>query len=94
MNAESLSHRARLACTLAASVAAGFESLDADAVFVGAACLIACGCRAWSWWKNNNVTKAAQDVQKVLDEIRKRGVTVAEEMEDQGMGQELKPTPL
>lgn len=74
MNAERVLAIARLACTLAASVAAGFGiALDADAVFVGAACLIACGCYAWSWWKNNNVTKAAQDAQKVLDEIRKGG---------------------
>lgn len=71
MNAERVLAIARLACTLAASVAAGFGiALDADALFVGIACLIACGCYAWSWWKNNNVTQAAQEAQKVLDELK------------------------
>lgn len=71
MNAERVLAIARLACTLAASVAAGFGiALDADALFVGVACLIACGCYAWSWWKNNNVTQAAQEAQKVLDELK------------------------
>ncbi len=74
MNTERIVAIARLACTLAASVAAGFGiALDADALFVGVACVTAAGCYAWSWWKNNNVTQAAQEAQKVLDEIKKGG---------------------
>lgn len=74
MNAERVLAIARLACTLAATVAAGCGiGLDADALFVGIACVTATGCYAWSWWKNNNVTQAAQEAQKVLDEIRKGG---------------------
>lgn len=62
---------ARLVCTLAATVAAGFGlALDADALYTGAACVIAAVCYVWSWWKNNNLTQAAQDAQEYLDSIK------------------------
>ena len=70
-NAERVIAVARLACTLAASVAAGCGlALDADALYTGAAALIACVCYVWSWWSNNNVTQAAQEAQKYLDSIK------------------------
>ena len=61
----------RLACVLATTVAAGFGlALDADALYTGAACVLAVASYVWSWWKNNNVTKAAQDAQAYLDSIK------------------------
>lgn len=29
----------------------------------------------WAWWKNNNVTKAAREGQKVTDELKSENVT-------------------
>ncbi|MBX9032683.1 phage holin [Gordonibacter massiliensis (ex Traore et al. 2017)] len=65
---------ARLACSLAASVAAGCGlALDADALYIGVTCVLATACYAWSWWSNNNVTKAAQDAQAYLDSLKGGG---------------------
>ena len=56
----------RIACTMAAALAAGFGlALDADALYTGCAALLATVCYVWSWWSNNNMTKAAQEAQKV-----------------------------
>lgn len=61
----------RIACTLATSIAAGFGlALDADALFTGCASLLAFVCYVWSWWSNNNISKAAQEAQKYLDRIK------------------------
>lgn len=61
----------RLAATLIVSVGAGFGlALDADAIVTGCLCALSVACFIWSWWKNNNMTVAAQDAQKVLDAMR------------------------
>lgn len=61
----------RLAVTLAASVAGGFGlAVDPDGLATIVACGVALVAGVWSWWKNNNVTKAAQDAQAYLDGIR------------------------
>lgn len=53
------------------TIAAGCGlALDADALYTGAAALIAAVCYVWSWWSNNNVTQAAQAAQKYLDSIK------------------------
>lgn len=61
----------RLLCSVIASGAAmaGF-ALDADALFTGAALVLAIVTYVWSWWKNNNVTDAATEAQKVLDNLK------------------------
>ena len=62
----------RLLCSVIASGAAmaGF-ALDADALFTGAALVLAIVTYIWSWWKNNNVTDAATAAQSVLDKMKK-----------------------
>lgn len=63
----------RLACSLIAAGAAMFGfAIDADALFVGAACVVAAVAYVWSWWKNNNVTEAATDAQEILDLIKEQ----------------------
>ena len=63
---------ARLACTLVASVLAGFGlATDADALYCGVMIVIAAIAYAWSWWCNNNVTEAAQNAQEYLDSIKR-----------------------
>ena len=62
---------ARLLVMLASAVAGGFGlAIDPDSLGTIAACGFALAAGVWSWWKNNNVTKAAQDAQHYLDSIR------------------------
>ena len=66
----------RLACSLVTTGLALYGvSVDADALFVLAMIVVALVAYIWSWWKNNNVTTAATEAQKVLDEL-KHGVDV------------------
>ena len=55
-------------------------TLDADLVY----CVLlgACGIAStvWAWWKNNNVTEAAQTAQQFLDAI-KAGYTVEQTLQ-------------
>ena len=72
----------RLACSLIATGLALYGvSVDADALFVLAMIVVALVAYIWSWWKNNNVTDAATEAQKVLDEL-KHGVGVTIEAGD------------
>ena len=71
-NTESISAIARLLVTLAAAVAGGFGlTVDPDALSTIVACGVALAAGVYSWWKNNNLTKAAQDAQAYLDGIRR-----------------------
>ena len=66
----------RLACSLIATGLALYGvSVDADALFVLAMIVVALVAYIWSWWKNNNVSTAATEAQKVLEEL-KHGVGV------------------
>lgn len=68
----------RLACSLITTGLALYGvSVDADALFVLAMIVVALVAYIWSWWKNNNVSTAATEAQKVLDELKKGvGVTI------------------
>ena len=62
---------ARLLVMLASAVAGGFGlAIDPDSLGTIAACGAALAAGVWSWWKNNTVTRAAQDAQHYLDSIR------------------------
>ena len=66
----------RLACSLITTGLALYGvSVDADALFVLAMIVVALAAYIWSWWKNNNVSTAATEAQKVLEEL-KHGVGV------------------
>ena len=61
----------RLLVMLASAVAGGFGlTVDADSLGTIVACAVAVVAGVYSWWKNNNVTKAAQTAQHYLDAIR------------------------
>lgn len=66
----------RLACMLIATGCTMFGiAVDADALFVGVMLVVSVIVYIWVWWKNNNVSKAATEAQKVLDEM-KQGVEI------------------
>lgn len=66
----------RLACMLVTTGLTMFGiTVDADALFTGAMLVLALAAYIWAWYKNNNVTTAATEAQKVLDEL-KNGVQV------------------
>lgn len=66
----------RLACMLITTgLAMVGITVDADALFVGAMIVLALAAYIWAWWKNNNVTTAATEAQKILEEL-KQGVDV------------------
>lgn len=61
----------RLLVMLACSVAGGFGLVvDPDSLGTIAACGVALAAGVWSWWRNNNVTMAAQEAQRYLDSIK------------------------
>lgn len=61
----------RLLVMLASAVAGGFGlTVDPDALGTIAACAVALVAGVWGWWKNNNLTEAAQDAQAYLDEVK------------------------
>ena len=63
----------RLLVMLASAVAGGFGlTVDADSLGTIVACAVATAAGVYSWWKNNNITEAAQDAQAYLDAIKKR----------------------
>lgn len=74
MNAESLKAIITLIVTVALNVANVFGyALDFDMwyqIVFSIASLIAV---AWAWWKNQNVTLAAQKAQEYLDELKRKG---------------------
>ena len=72
LNKESIVALARLVVALAASIATVFGwSLDADLWFNIVVTAIALFCLIRElWWKNNNVTAAAQEAQKITDAIK------------------------
>ena len=61
----------RLLVMLASAVAGGFGlTVDPDALGTIAACAVALAAGVYGWWKNANVTQAAQEAQKYLDGIK------------------------
>lgn len=45
-------------------------SADADILITVIGSIVSIVTFIWSWWKNNNITLAAQQAQKVLDELK------------------------
>lgn len=73
---------ARLAVMLIAAVAGAFGlTVDADSLLTIAACVVALAAGIWSWWKNNNLTEAAQIAQGYLDAL-KEGAEIVEATEE------------
>lgn len=73
----------RLACMLVATGCTMFGiAVDANALFVGVMLVISVVVYIWVWWKNNNVSKAATEAQKVLDEMKKGVEVVVEDEAD------------
>lgn len=61
----------RLVVSLAVAIAAACGlALDGDALMVGVSCALALVCFIYTWWKNNNITEAAQKAQEVLDGMK------------------------
>lgn len=55
---------------LALVFAIAFGAVDADALTGAVAAVLAIGTTVVAWWRNNNVTQAAQDAQQVLDGLK------------------------
>lgn len=73
MNKEQIKAIATLGVALAALAlvfAITFGAIDADALTGSVAAVLAIGSTVVAWWRNNNVTEAAQDAQKVLNNIK------------------------
>lgn len=74
LNSQTIVAFARLAVTLILSVAAVFGwALDWGLVYNVIVSALGLAMLLWSWWKNNNVTQAAQEAQLLLDEIKENG---------------------
>lgn len=71
MNAESAKAILTLAVTAVVNIAnaAGY-ALDFGAIYNVAFSVLAAASVAWCWWKNQNVTAAAQRAQEYLDGLK------------------------
>ena len=71
MNIEQVKAFATLLVTVALNVAnvAGY-ALNFDTWYNAVFGVLAVASLAWSWWKNQNVTEAAQQAQLVLDHLK------------------------
>lgn len=68
---ERVSAIARLLVMLVSAVAGGFGlTVDPDSLGTIAACAVALVAGVYGWWRNNNLTKAAQDAQAYLDAVK------------------------
>jgi len=47
-------------------------SADADIIVTAIGGILSLVTFVWSWWKNNNITKAAQEAQQFLDDLKKK----------------------
>lgn len=73
MNKEQVKAIATLCVALGALAlvfAITFGAVDADALTGAVAAVLAIGSTVVAWWRNNNVTQAAQDAQQVLDQLK------------------------
>lgn len=71
LNSETALALIRLIVPAIASAAAMFGwSLDADLATNIAITLLALATLVWTWWKNNAITEAAQEAQRLFDEIK------------------------
>lgn len=57
-------------------VAYGWSPLpfSEEEIYEGLSALASAVVVVWVWWKNNNVTKEAQQAQKELDKLKGKGV--------------------
>lgn len=55
---------------LALVFAITFGAVDADSLTGAVAAVLAVGSTVVAWWRNNNVTEAAQEAQKTLDGLK------------------------
>lgn len=55
-----------------------------EEVYEGVSSIVMTIAILWAWWKNNNMTKAAQEAQVVLEEAKEAGANVGiEELTDE-----------
>lgn len=80
MNAQSVAAVLRLAAQVIVTAAAGAGwALDADLVYNVACSAAALALGVWSWWKNNNISSAAQAAQALLTELKNASADDVEE---------------
>ena len=73
MNKEQIKAIGTLAVALGALglvFAITFGAIGPDALTGAVAAVLAIGTTVVAWWRNNNMTEAAQDAQKVLDSLK------------------------
>ena len=51
-----------------------------DGIYEAVTALLTVGASIWAWWKNNSFTKAAQEADKYLEQLRNQ--TASDEGED------------
>lgn len=46
--------------------------IDDDVIYQVVTAIATIGSAVWAWWKNNSFTTAAQEADKVLEELKKK----------------------
>lgn len=93
INSQTVIAVVRLAVALVVAIGAmlGF-AVDADMILNVALAIASIVVLVYVWWKNNNVTKAAQESQKVLDAIKGEfGDCDVADVDIEGIGRQSQP---
>lgn len=77
----------RLAIPLiAASLTAAGIEVDVSTLWIIAGAVVFAITFAWAWWKNNNLTQAAQTAQQTLDELKASASEECDRITENRMG--------
>ena len=49
----------------------GKSPISNDEAYAYVSELVTVLCTAWAWWKNNNITEASQQAQRLLERIKR-----------------------
>lgn len=87
MNMQAIAAIVRLVAPLLAGAATYVGiTINAEEIYILLAGGITIAAFVWAWWKNNNVTKAAQEAQQMLDILKAEHEDRSDEDDEEARG--------
>lgn len=87
MNMETIAAIVRLVAPILAGAATYVGiTINAEEIYILLAGVLTIAAFAWAWWKNNNVTEAAQQAQQMLDILKAEHEDRRDEDDEEAQG--------